>query len=108
MEEKDLYKIISSSEETKNKTIITIKLEILKVEEDKETFPSESAGNFHSCIIALHKCMLNRVEEIFYSCYGESPNMMNAPRQHYLSQIVSKLNYEELAALRSALWPRIT
>ena len=106
MQNKSLYRINSSSDETDDKTIITVTFEISKFTKEQIEYPQDFQNSFVNCMRVLNKHLLRRTEEIYYSCYGQPSKMTGWPQEHYFKLILDSLSIDELNGLRGALFKK--
>jgi hypothetical protein len=107
MENTGLYKITSSSEETTDKTILTVNFEIKKFkQEDKINYPMNCNDAFIESMSAINKFLLKKAEEIFYYCYGKPSSIRCRPQEHYFTLMLKDLSIDEINSLKNTLFEK--
>jgi hypothetical protein len=102
MENKELYKITTNSQETEEKLTINITLELLKIKNIYSNEEGLTTIAFHDCLGALHRNLLSVLEEVLYQC-RKTPDNSGFTKHSYFSKILKTFSVDDLREIRAVM-----
>lgn len=103
MENKELYKITTSSEHTQERLMITIKLDLLKIKgEYLKDNPGGNTEAHYECLATVHRSLLTILEDVIFDCRHKSDNS-GFSKHSYFSKILKEFSVDDLREIRSIM-----